>query len=107
MPSRTSRARAKNDAARNRPAGPSRPASVSERNGADGTGHLPDGAAHGARALHRVGGEDVVVPTDPSLLPEAPSARARLLQLFPSVAQHALELGLNARAPRCHVFVAA
>src|SRR5260370_6660212 len=107
MPSRTSRARAKNDAARNRAAGPSRPASVSERNGADGTGHLPDGAAHGARALHRVGGEDVVVRTDPSLLPEAPSESAGLLELVPSVAQHALELGLNAREPSFHVFVAA
>ncbi|HEV3191791.1 MAG TPA: hypothetical protein VGY54_14875, partial [Polyangiaceae bacterium] len=80
---------------------------MSERNGADGTGHLPDDAALGARALHRVGSDDVVVRTDPSLLPEASSESGGLLELVPSVARHALELGLSAREPSFHVFVAA
>jgi predicted ATP-dependent protease len=73
--------------------------------------HPPDGrdtlAAMGARAQHRVGGADVVVRTDPSALPEVSSESGGLLELVPSVARHALELGLSAREPSFHVFVAA
>jgi len=111
MPSRTSRARTKHDAARTRAAGRPRPVSVSQRNGSDPTAHPPDAgdevAALGARARHRVGSDDVVVRTDPSLLPEVSSESGGLLELVPSVARHALELGLGAREPSFHVFVAA
>ena len=111
MPSRTSRARTKNDAGRTGAAATPRPASITKRNGADPTAHPPGGheatATLGARVQHRVGGEDVVVRTDPSLLPEVAAESGGLLELVPSVARHALELGLSAREPSFHVFVAA
>jgi len=60
-----------------------------------------------ARAAFRVGAEDVVVRTDPSLLAETPRESRGLLELVPNVARRALELGLSAREPSFHVFVAA
>jgi predicted ATP-dependent protease len=55
----------------------------------------------------RVGAEDVVVRTDPTALAETPHPSAGLLELLPGVARRALELGLSAREPSFHVFVAA
>jgi predicted ATP-dependent protease len=60
-----------------------------------------------ARAPFRVQPEDVVVRTDPSVLPEAPRESHGLFELVPNVARRALELGLSAREPSFHVFVAA
>jgi len=69
-----------------------------------------DGApAAAARSLstYRVRPEDVVVRTDPAMLPELPRESRGLLELVPNVARRALELGLSARDPSFHVFVAA
>ncbi|HXN34399.1 MAG TPA: AAA family ATPase, partial [Polyangiaceae bacterium] len=69
-----------------------------------------DGApAAAARSLstYRVRPEDLVVRTDPAILPEAPRESRGLLELVPSVARRALELGLSLREPSFHVFVAA
>ena len=60
-----------------------------------------------ARASHRVGAAEVIVRTDPETLPEEPHECHGLLDLVPSVARRALELGLSAREPSFHVFVAA
>lgn len=49
----------------------------------------------------------MVIRTDPSTLPESPVETGGLLELVPSVARRALELGLSAREPSFHVFVAA
>jgi predicted ATP-dependent protease len=64
------------------------------------------GGAH-ARSAHRVRAEDVVIRTDPQMLPEAARESAGLLELVPGVARRALELGLSAREPSFHAFVAA
>ncbi len=48
-----------------------------------------------------------MVRTDPETLPEVARESAGLLELVPSVARRALELGLSAREPSFHVFVAA
>jgi predicted ATP-dependent protease len=85
------------------------------RNGrpqADGKRRLRSGgrAAEPERAAHdafRVRAEDVVVRTDPEILPETARESAGLLELVPTVARRALELGLSAREPSFHVFVAA
>ncbi len=45
--------------------------------------------------------------TDPALLPADPLETHGMLELVPSVARRALELGLSAREPSFHVFVAA
>ena len=45
--------------------------------------------------------------TDPELLPETPRENHGLFELVPAVARRALELGLSAREPSFHVFVAA
>ncbi len=45
--------------------------------------------------------------TDPALLPADPLESHGMLELVPSVARRALELGLSAREPSFHVFVAA
>ena len=68
-----------------------------------------EGPAPAARTLsaHRVRAEDAVVRTDPALLPETPRESRGLLELVPGVARRALELGLSAREPSFHVFVAA
>src|ERR1700678_451681 len=60
-----------------------------------------------ARAGHRVRAAEVIVRTDPETLPEEPHECHGLLDLVPSVARRALELGLSAREPSFHVFVAA
>jgi len=49
----------------------------------------------------------VVIRTDPDILPESPRQSHGLFELVPSVARRALELGLSAREPSFHVFVAA
>ncbi|MGH7272028.1 MAG: AAA family ATPase, partial [Polyangiaceae bacterium] len=72
----------------------------------------PPGASHDepslrARAAYRVGAADVVVRTDPESLAEVARESAGLLELVPSIARRALELGLSAREPSFHVFVAA
>jgi predicted ATP-dependent protease len=48
-----------------------------------------------------------VVTTDPEALPEVPRESTGLFELVPVVARRALELGLSAREPSFHVFVAA
>ena len=48
-----------------------------------------------------------MVRTDPASLPEAPRESHGLFELVPTVARRALELGLSAREPSFHVFVAA
>jgi predicted ATP-dependent protease len=67
------------------------------------------GPASAARSLstYRVRPEDVVVRTDPAMLPESPRESRGLLELVSNVARRALELGLSARDPSFHVFVAA
>jgi predicted ATP-dependent protease len=60
-----------------------------------------------ARAVFRVAADDVVVRTDPSVVAETPRESRGLLELVPAVARRALELGLSAREPSFHVFVAA
>jgi predicted ATP-dependent protease len=64
-------------------------------------------AALRSLSAYRVRAEDVVVRTDPTILPEAPLQSRGLLELVPGVARRALELGLSAREPSFHVFVAA
>jgi predicted ATP-dependent protease len=68
--------------------------------------HVPAVAAR-SLSTHRVRPEDVVIRTDPAVLPETPRESQGLLELVPSVARRALELGLSAREPSFHVFVAA
>lgn len=67
---------------------------------------LPAAAARSLSA-YRVRPEDVIVRTNPAMLPEAPRESRGLLELVPNVARRALELGLSARDPSFHVFVAA
>jgi predicted ATP-dependent protease len=69
-------------------------------------------AAEGAvadevRARHRVGVEQTVVRTEPELLPETPDPSTGLFEIVSPIARRALELGLTAREPSFHVFVAA
>jgi predicted ATP-dependent protease len=59
------------------------------------------------RAPHRVRPEDTVVRTPIDDLPDSPRDISGLLELVPTVARRALELGLSAREPSFHVFVAA
>jgi predicted ATP-dependent protease len=54
-----------------------------------------------------VAAEQVAIRTDPDILPESPRQSHGLFELVPSVARRALELGLSAREPSFHVFVAA
>src|SRR5579884_3762130 len=60
-----------------------------------------------SRSPFRILPEDVVVRTAPVLLPEEARPSGGLLELVPGVARRALELGLSAREPSFHVFVAA
>jgi len=72
-----------------------------------------DASAHPAssvvtsREAFRVPSEVVTTHTDPALLPEVPRASDGLFELVTPVARRALELGLAAREPSFHVFVAA
>jgi predicted ATP-dependent protease len=63
--------------------------------------------AYPARAGYSVAADEVVLRTEPESLPEDPHECHGLLELVPSVARRALELGLSAREPSFHVFVAA
>ncbi|MCL2450148.1 MAG: AAA family ATPase, partial [Polyangiaceae bacterium] len=70
----------------------------------------PESAVGGitrARDVYRVTPDDTIVRTEAESLPEAPRETEGLLELVPSVARRALELGLSAREPSFHVFVAA
>ncbi|HTQ45260.1 MAG TPA: ATP-binding protein [Polyangiaceae bacterium] len=92
------------------------------RSGSNGSPRIPkprasvtslDGNGGGAGPLEAVRGpfrvvhEQTVVRTEPSSLPEAPRESHGLFELVPTVARRALELGLSAREPSFHVFVAA
>jgi predicted ATP-dependent protease len=66
----------------------------------------PSGPAK-THAEYLVAAADVVMRTAPEILPEEPRESAGMLELVPSVARRALELGLSAREPSFHVFVAA
>jgi predicted ATP-dependent protease len=59
------------------------------------------------RSAHRVRPENTIISTSPDTIPEVPSESGGLLDLVPAVARRALELGLRAREPSFHVFVAA
>jgi predicted ATP-dependent protease len=61
----------------------------------------------GGRDPFRVPAELVAQRTDPSVLPETPEDTAGLFGLVGPVARRALTLGLAAREPSFHVFVAA
>src|SRR5579883_1076087 len=65
------------------------------------------GVTQRIRAAYRVPPEDAVVRTDPDTLEEVPRESHGLFELVPTVARRALTLGLSAREPSCHVFVAA
>lgn len=60
-----------------------------------------------SREALRVSPEAATVHTDVALLPEEPKASSGRFELVSSVARRALELGLAAREPSFHVFVAA
>ncbi|MGD0528284.1 MAG: ATP-binding protein, partial [Polyangiaceae bacterium] len=60
-----------------------------------------------AREPFRVLPGDAVMRTPPASLPETPRESHGLFELVPTVARRALELGLSAREPSFHVFVAA
>ncbi|HEY6463337.1 MAG TPA: ATP-binding protein, partial [Polyangiaceae bacterium] len=62
---------------------------------------------HRGRQIYAVPPGQAVMHTDPSSLPEAPRESHGLFELVPTVARRALELGLSAREPSFHVFVAA
>ena len=67
-----------------------------------------DGAATaGIRSRFRVRPAETMVRTDPSALPEAPRESHGLFEIVPAIARRALVLGLSAREPSFHVFVAA
>ncbi|MEO6418616.1 MAG: AAA family ATPase, partial [Polyangiaceae bacterium] len=59
------------------------------------------------RAAFLVPPNNVTIHTDPSILPEEPRESRGLFELVSPVARRALELGLAAREPSFHVFVAA
>ena len=73
---------------------------------ADPSTRAETGAMH-ARAFFRVPNEAVTVHTDPATLPEMPRSSSGLFELVNPVARRALALGLAAREPSFHVFVAA
>src|SRR5579859_656271 len=59
------------------------------------------------RDRYRVPADAVTVRTDPKSLPEVPRESGGLFELVTPIARRALELGLAAREPNFHVFVAA
>src|SRR6185312_15695123 len=67
----------------------------------------PQSGKAAPRDEYRVRPADLVVRTDPDDLAETARESAGLLELVPVVARRALELGLSAREPSFHVFVAA
>ncbi|HLK39577.1 MAG TPA: ATP-binding protein, partial [Polyangiaceae bacterium] len=78
-------------AAARRPAGPATPGERLAR----------------ARAAHRIPPEEATIHTDLTHVTETPRESGGLFELVPAVARRALELGLSAREPSFHVFVAA
>jgi predicted ATP-dependent protease len=70
-----------------------------------GSGALPTGPE--LRARLRVSPELATVRTNPDILPEEPAPSSGLLDLVDGIARRALDLGLAAREPSFHVFVAA
>jgi predicted ATP-dependent protease len=60
-----------------------------------------------SRDAFLVPADAVQVRTDPNILPETPHASDGLFELVGPIARRALELGLAAREPSFHVFVAA
>lgn len=82
-----------------------RPAGPVER-ALDGNG-VGQAVVAGIRARFRVRPEDTAVHTDPSALPETPRESHGLFEIVPAIARRALVLGLSAREPSFHVFVAA
>ncbi|HEY2511590.1 MAG TPA: ATP-binding protein, partial [Polyangiaceae bacterium] len=62
---------------------------------------------HKGRQAYAVAPDEAVMRTPPASLPEAPRTSHGLFELVPTVARRALELGLSAREPSFHVFVAA
>jgi predicted ATP-dependent protease len=81
---------------------PKEPGSPSPRAWSDATQE----AARGRQAF-RVPAETVTTHEDPDRLPETPRESDGLFELVNPVARRALELGLAAREPSFHVFVAA
>src|SRR5271170_3192211 len=65
------------------------------------------GVGAGIRAKFHVPPEEAVMRTDPAALPEAPRESHGLFEIVPAIARRALVLGLSAREPSFHVFVAA
>jgi len=63
--------------------------------------------AGSARDAFRVRPEEVRLHTDPMLLPEEPRSSGGLFEIVGSVTRRALALGIAAREPSFHVFVAA
>ncbi|HRH00634.1 MAG TPA: AAA family ATPase, partial [Polyangiaceae bacterium] len=63
--------------------------------------------AGSARDAFRVRPEEVQLHTDPALLPEEPRSSGGLFEIVGSVTRRALALGIAAREPSFHVFVAA
>jgi predicted ATP-dependent protease len=94
------------------------PASPDEPSAVDSTPEAPatawsDGQADTARTVarsresFRIPALVVTTHTDPDVLPEVPRESDGLFELVAPVARRALELGLVAREPSFHVFVAA
>ncbi len=79
----------------------------SSANGAGTAGDAADVTTGLARTSHRVPAEQAAMRTDEDILPESPRQSHGLFELVSSVARRALELGLSAREPSFHVFVAA
>jgi len=65
------------------------------------------GLAGRGREAFRVSPDAFAVDTDPGILPETPRGSSGLFELVGPVARRALDLGLAAREPSFHVFVAA
>lgn len=93
------------------PASPPSPGQGEGAEGGEGTdGHRPWHEAvpkTSARDHFRVGASLVTLHTDPTLLLEKPSESQGLFEIVGTVARRALGLGLAAREPSFHVFVAA
>ena len=80
---------------------------TSTRGGSAAESHDERGKdARRIRTDYEVGRADVAVHTPPGSLPETPRESHGLFELVPAVARRALELGLSAREPSFHVFVA-
>ncbi len=81
--------------------------SVPRTQPAGSAGAAAGAATGGIRGHFRVHPEEAVIRTDPAALPEAPRESHGLFEIVPAIARRALVLGLSAREPSFHVFVAA